>query len=112
MNERPHHLPGKNAELQKQIAEVEDKLKERKKGDPRFNLLLVAGTVFLMMGSTTFHVYQSMNRSFVHYTKTEEEELKAQHVADTLKANEKITKLEAAIRSLKVQPCSLASIKL
>ena len=28
--------PGKNAELQKQIAEVEEKFKEQKKGDPRF----------------------------------------------------------------------------
>lgn len=51
---KPHHLteslPGKNAELQKQIAEVEEKLKEQKKGDPRFYMLLVSGAVVLMTG--------------------------------------------------------------
>ena len=31
----PTFSPGKNAELQKQIAEVEEKFKEQKKGDPR-----------------------------------------------------------------------------
>ena len=48
---KPHYLteslPGKNAELQKQIAEVEEKLKEQKKGDPRFYMLLVSGFGFL-----------------------------------------------------------------
>ena len=46
---------------------------------------------------------RTANKKNTH-TKTQEEELKAQHVADTLKSNEEISKLEAEIRSLKVQP--------